>query len=100
MLGCGKIAEIIVRVNWKIDLVLIFGREVVVMIRWRVCVLYKLFVVISDNVRIFDFFVMNRKIFKFDVVYVDEGLMVYMGLFNFVLKILGCKKVFIFGDVK
>ena len=43
---------------------------------------------------------MNRKIFKFDAVYVDEGLMVHTGLLNFALKISGCKKAFVFGDAK
>ena len=98
--GCGKTAEIIARVNWKTDLVLTPGREAAAMIRRRACALHKSPVATSDNVRTFDSFVMNRKIFKFDAVYVDEGLMVHTGLLNFALKISGCKKAFIFGDAK
>ena len=98
--GCGKTAEIIARVNWKTDLVLTPGREAAAMIRRRACALHKSPVATSDNVRTFDSFVMNRKIFKFDAVYVDEGLMVHTGLLNFALKISGCKKAFVFGDAK
>ena len=100
MPGCGKAAEIIARVNWKTDLVLTPGREAAAMIRRRACALHKSPVATSDNVRTFDSFVMNRKIFKFDAVYVDEGLMVHTGLLNFALKISGCKKAFVFGDAK
>ena len=100
MPGCGKTAEIIARVNWKTDLVLTPGREAAAMIRRRACALHKSPVATSDNVRTFDSFVMNRKIFKFDAVYVDEGLMVHTGLLNFALKISGCKKAFVFGDAK
>lgn len=48
--------------------------------------------------RTFDSFVMNRIQRSYDILWIDEGLMVHPGLVNFVVNMSHCKQCFIFGD--
>ena len=98
--GCGKTAEIIEKVDWKVDLVLTPGKEAASMIRRRANFKFRKPVATNDNVRTFDSFVMRRGSFKFTTLWVDEGLMVHTGLLNFAVNMSGCKTAYIYGDQK
>ncbi|BDB16631.1 126K replicase protein [Scopolia mild mottle virus] len=100
--GCGKTKEILSRVNFDEDLVLVPGREAAEMIRRRANK-NGLIIATPGNVRTVDSFLMNfHKTGKreFKNLYIDEGLMLHPGCVYFLVSLSLCSNAYVFGDTQ
>nr|WMX25355.1 replication-associated protein [Obuda pepper virus] len=100
--GCGKTKEILRRVNFSEDLVLVPGKEAAAMIRKRANQSGKI-VANNDNVKTVDSFLMNLgkgPVCQFKRLFVDEGLMLHPGCVYFLVKLSLCNEAFVFGDTQ
>ncbi|AYQ58958.1 126 kDa replicase [Brugmansia latent virus] len=100
--GCGKTKEILQRVNFDEDLVLVPGKEAAEMIRRRANA-SGIVVATKDNVKTVDSFLMNygKRIGRQTKnLYIDEGLMLHTGCVNFLVLLSLCEKAYVFGDTQ
>nr|WIW80096.1 replication-associated protein [Paprika mild mottle virus] len=100
--GCGKTKEILKRVNFDEDLVLVPGKEAAAMIRKRANQSGNT-VANNNNVKTVDSFLMNlgkgpRNHFK--RLFIDEGLMLHPGCVYFLVTLSLCDEAFVFGDTQ
>jgi len=99
--GCGKTKEILSRVNFDEDLVLVPGKQAAEMIRRRANS-SGLIVATKENVRTVDSFLMNygRGPCQYKRLFLDEGLMLHPGCVNFLVGMSLCSEAFVYGDTQ
>nr|WLJ60131.1 MAG: replication-associated protein [Piper chlorosis virus] len=101
--GCGKTAEILERVNFDTDLILVPGKQAAAMIRKRANASGST-IATHDNVRTVDSFLMNYCKSTGSVIYktlfIDEGLMLHPGCVNFLVSLSFADEVFVYGDTQ
>jgi hypothetical protein len=97
--GCGKTKEIIEKVNFSEDLILVPGKEASKMIIRRANQA-GVTRADKDNVRTVDSFLMHppRRVFK--RLFIDEGLMLHTGCVNFLLLLSQCDVAYVYGDTQ
>ena len=100
--GCGKTKEILSRVNFEEDLILVPGRQAAEMIRRRANA-SGIIVATKDNVRTVDSFLMNYgkgARCQFKRLFIDEGLMLHTGCVNFLVEMSLCDIAYVYGDTQ
>ncbi|BAB82441.1 RNA replicase protein [Wasabi mottle virus] len=97
--GCGKTKEILEKVNFSEDLVLVPGKEASKMIIRRA---NQAGVTRADrdNVRTVDSFLMHPPKRVFKRLFIDEGLMLHTGCVNFLTLISQCDIAYVYGDTQ
>nr|WRQ66076.1 nonstructural polyprotein p126 [Tobamovirus sp.] len=100
--GCGKTKEILSKVNFEEDLVLVPGRQAAEMIRRRANST-GVIVATKDNVKTVDSFIMNygkSGRVQFKRLFIDEGLMLHTGCVNFLVSMSLCDIAYVYGDTQ
>nr|UOS85827.1 replicase [Youcai mosaic virus] len=97
--GCGKTKEILEKVNFSEDLVLVPGKEASKMIIRRA---NQAGIVRADkdNVRTVDSFLMHPPKRVFKRLFIDEGLMLHTGCVNFLTLLSHCDVAYVYGDTQ
>lgn len=97
--GCGKTKEILEKVNFSEDLVLVPGKEASKMIIRRA---NQAGIVRADkdNVRTVDSFLMHPPKREFKRLFIDEGLMLHTGCVNFLTLLSHCDVAYVYGDTQ
>ncbi|QYW08487.1 MAG: putative 126 kDa protein [Yunnan virgavirus 3] len=100
--GCGKTKEILEKVDFENDLVLVPGREAAEMIRRRANKSGREPMATKENVRTVDSFLMNfiPSISSCQRLFIDEGLMLHPGCVNFLIAMTKCQIAYVYGDRK
>lgn len=100
--GCGKTKEILSRVNFDEDLILVPGKQAAEMIRRRANS-SGIIVATKDNVKTVDSFMMNfgkSTRCQFKKLFIDEGLMLHTGCVNFLVAMSLCDIAYVYGDTQ
>nr|CCH64045.1 replication protein [Tobacco mosaic virus] len=100
--GCGKTKEILSRVNFDEDLILVPGKQAAEMIRRRANS-SGIIVATKDNVKTVDSFMMNfgkSTRCQFKRLFIDEGLMLHTGCVNFLVAMSLCEIAYVYGDTQ
>jgi hypothetical protein len=100
--GCGKTKEILSRVNFDEDLILVPGKQAAEMIRRRANS-SGIIVATKDNVKTVDSFMMNfgkNTRCQFKRLFIDEGLMLHTGCVNFLVAMSLCDVAYVYGDTQ
>nr|AAP79444.1 RNA replicase componenet [Youcai mosaic virus] len=97
--GCGKTKEILEKVNFSEDLVLVPGKEASKMIIRRANQA-GVTRADKDNVRTVDSFLMHPPKRVFKRLFIDEGLMLHTGCVNFLTLLSHCDVAYVYGDTQ
>nr|WRX04067.1 replicase [Youcai mosaic virus] len=97
--GCGKTKEILEKVNFSEDLVLVPGKEASKMIIRRANQAGTVRAD-KDNVRTVDSFLMHPPKRVFKRLFIDEGLMLHTGCVNFLTLLSHCDVAYVYGDTQ
>nr|QWT83772.1 replication-associated protein [Youcai mosaic virus] len=97
--GCGKTKEILEKVNFSEDLVLVPGKEASKMIIRRANQA-GVTRADKDNVRTVDSFLMHPPKRVFKRLFIDEGLMLHTGCVNFLTLLSQCDVAYVYGDTQ
>nr|AGW21596.1 p125 [Youcai mosaic virus] len=97
--GCGKTKEILEKVNFSEDLVLVPGKEASKMIIRRANQA-GITRADKDNVRTVDSFLMHPPKRVFKRLFIDEGLMLHTGCVNFLMLLSHCDVAYVYGDTQ
>lgn len=100
--GCGKTKEILSKVNFEEDLILVPGKQAAEMIKRRANA-SGIIQATRDNVRTVDSFIMNYgkgTRCQFKRLFIDEGLMLHTGCVNFLVSMSLCEIAYVYGDTQ
>nr|WNS52796.1 126 kDa replicase [Tomato brown rugose fruit virus] len=100
--GCGKTKEILSKLNFEEDLILVRGKQAAEMIKRRANA-SGIIQATRDNVRTVDSFIMNYgkgTRCQFKRLFIDEGLMLHTGCVNFLVSMSLCEIAYVYGDTQ